>query len=628
MSTCRVLLAVMPWKSLDSPSLPVGLLRSACRAAGRPVPDTWFGHLEWAEFLLEASAGQIAPDDYNRVADDGIFHSVGDWVFGGALHGDEAFGRDSFLAYLDRSRFDPGRAVEMRGYAARFVDVTAAAILSRDPGVVGFTTTFMQNVPSLAVARRVKERAPHIRIVFGGGNCDGAMGVALHRNYPFVDYVVRGEGEEAFPALLDAIEADAGYASADPGYASADAGYASIPGLCWRSGQDRRVNDEQRRPLPPARIPVPDYADWAGRFEASPVRQYVQPALVLEGARGCWWGEAHQCTFCGLNGSLMEFRSKPADRLLAEIETAVRDYKILDLIMVDNIVDQHYYTQLFPRLGKLDWDIKIQYEIKSNIGPEHVGLLQQGHVVNVQPGIESLSSRVLRLMDKGVRGPHNVRTLRDLESGQLTATWNWLYGFPGEEPGDYEQAISQLPRIVHLQPPTSVTRILLERFSPYFDRPALGFGRRRPAEAYRHVYRLADEELADLVYLFDTDPAGIGGDTEARLRAAIAAWTGQYPGSTLTRTIDAAGVHITDRRLGWPERDIDIEDPVLVRAYRHLEHGRSTRKLLSLLRDEGTPLGEQAALDWIAELDRAGLMWLEGDHCVTLPTCSVPLKVA
>jgi ribosomal peptide maturation radical SAM protein 1 len=621
MSTCRVLLAVMPWKSLDSPSLPVGLLRSACRAAGRPVPDTWFGHLEWAEFLLEASAGQIAPDDYNRVADDGIFHSVGDWVFGGALHGDEAFGRDSFLAYLDRSRFDPGRAVEMRGYAARFVDVAAAAILSRDPGVVGFTTTFMQNVPSLAVARRVKERAPHIRIVFGGGNCDGAMGVALHRNYPFVDYVVRGEGEEAFPALLDAIEADAGHASAD-------AGYASIPGLCWRSGQHRYVNDEQRHPLPPARIPVPDYADWAGRFEASPVRQYVQPALVLEGARGCWWGEAHQCTFCGLNGSLMEFRSKPADRLLAEIETAVRDYKILDLIMVDNIVDQHYYTQLFPRLGKLDWDIKIQYEIKSNIGPEHVGLLQQGHVVNVQPGIESLSSRVLRLMDKGVRGPHNVRTLRDLESGQLTATWNWLYGFPGEEPGDYEQAISQLPRIVHLQPPTSVTRILLERFSPYFDRPALGFGRRRPAEAYRHVYRLADEELADLVYLFDTDPAGIGGDTETRLRAAIAAWTGQYPGSTLTRTIDAAGVHITDRRLGWPERDIDIEDPVLARAYHHLEHGRSTRMLLSLLRDEGTPLGEQAALDWIAELDRAGLVWLEGDHCVTLPTCSVPLKVA
>jgi hypothetical protein len=275
-----------------------------------------------------------------------------------------------------------------------------------------------------------------------------------------------------------------------------------------------------------------------------------------------------------------------------------------------------------------DWDIKIQYEIKSNIGPEQVALLQRGHVVNVQPGIESLSSRVLRLMDKGVRGPHNVRTLRDLESGQLTATWNWLYGFPGEQPADYEPAISQLSRLVHLQPPVSVTRILLERFSPYFDRPGLGFARRGPAEAYRHIYRLADEELADLVYLFDTEPAGIGGATEARLRAAIAAWTDRYRASMLTRTIDASGVHITDRRQGWPERDIDIEDPVLVRAWRHLEHGRSVAKLLSLLRDEGTPLSEQAAADWIGDLDRAGLVWREDRHYVTLPTSSVPLKVA
>jgi ribosomal peptide maturation radical SAM protein 1 len=425
---------------------------------------------------------------------------------------------------------------------------------------------------------------------------------------------VRGEGEESFPLLLEAI--------------SAGQGYAAIPGLCWRRDGICVVNPEQREPLPPGRIPVPDYTDWMEQFESSVIQHYVQPSIVLEAARGCWWGEAHQCTFCGLNGSLMKFRSKPADRIIAEIEAAVRDYKVLDIVMVDNIADNAYFTNVFPRLARLDWDLRIQYEIKSNIKTEHAQVLREAHIVSVQPGIESLSSGVLRLMDKGVRAPHNVRTLRDLESEQVTASWNWLYGFPGEDPDEYDEALRQVPRIVHLAPPVSSARILLERFSPYFDQPELGFSTRRPAEAYRYIYDLAEAELTDLVYLFDTEEAGIGADAEARLQAAIADWTQRYRASYLSRTVDEAGVHISDRRAGWPASDIDISDPVLIRAYLHLEHGRSIPKLLSLLEQECQAVDRASVIGWVDELDAAGLIWREGDQCVTLATWSVPLKVA
>lgn len=614
MSNPRVVLGVMPWKALASPSLPLGLLRSACREHGQPAPDTWYGHLRWAEFLLEKTGQDVTPDDYTYVADTGIFHSLGDWVFGGVLHGDEGFGYRSFLGYLDQAGFDPGKICDMRGLAADFIAAAAAEILAGKPDVIGLTTTFMQNVPSLALAKRIKELAPAVTIVLGGGNCDGPMGEALHRSYPFVDFVVRGEGEEAFPRLLGAI--------------GGGQGYAAIQGLCWRRDGTCVANPEQRVPLPPGRIPAPDYADWAERFEASVVRQYIQPSIILESSRGCWWGEAHQCTFCGLNGSLMEFRGKPPDRVMAEIEAAVHDYRILDIVMVDNIADNGYFRDVFPRLAKLDWDLRIQYEIKSNIRTEQARILREAHIVSVQPGIESLSSGVLRLMDKGVRAPHNVRTLRDLESEHVTATWNWLYGFPGEDPGEYVEALRQVPRIVHLPPPASSSRILLERFSPYFDRPGLGFGARRPAEAYQHVYDLPAGELADLVYLFDTDQAGIGGDVEARLQAAIADWTERYQESSLIRTVDEDGVHITDRRAGWPDREIDIRDPLLVRAYLHLEHGRSVPKLLSLLEADVPGADRAAVTRWIDELDAAGLIWREGDQCVTLATWTVPVKVA
>jgi len=610
----KVILGVMPWKALASPSLPLGLLRSACGERGLPVPDTWFGNIRWAEFLLEKTGQEITPDDYAHVADTGIFHSLGDWVFGGALSGNEEFGYQPYIDYLDRVGFELGKTSRMREVAAEFIADAAAEILMTRPDVVGLSTTFMQNAPSLALASRIKSLAPEVTVVLGGGNCDGPMGVALHRNYPFVDFVLRGEGEESFPLLLEAI--------------SAGQDYAAIPGLCWRRDGTCVVNPEQHEPLPPGRIPAPDYTDWIERFCSSMIQHYVQPSIVLEAARGCWWGEAHQCTFCGLNGSLMKFRSKPADRMMAEIEAAVRDYKILDIVMVDNIADNAYFNSVFPRLAGLDWDLRIQYEIKSNIKTEHARVLREAHIVSVQPGVESLSSGVLALMDKGVRAPHNVRTLRDLESEQVTASWNWLYGFPGEDPAEYDDALRQVPRIVHLAPPVSSARILLERFSPYFDQPELGFAARRPAEAYRYIYDLPEGELTDLVYLFDTDEAGIGADVEARLQAAIADWTKSYRASYLSRTIDEAGVHIRDRREGWPARDIDISDPALVSAYLHLEHGRSIPKLLALLEQSDPAVDRDAVIGWVDELDAAGLIWREGDQCVTLATWSVPLKVA
>ena len=620
MSNQKVVLGVMPWKALSSPSLPLGLLRTACRERGLPVPQTWYGSLRWAEFLLETTGQAITPADYDYVADTGIFHSLGDWIFAGVLHRDETFGYQPFLDYLGNAGFDPGKSREMRNVAGDFISAAANEILAAEPDVVGISTTFMQNVPSLALARRIKELAPNVRIVLGGGNCDGPMGAALHRNYPFVDFVVRGEGEEAFPALLAAL--DGGEGSVDSG------GLARIRGLCWRENGNCIVNAEQLEPLPPGRIPAPDYSDWVERFDVSPIRQYIQPSIILESARGCWWGEAHQCTFCGLNGTLMQFRSKSADRVIAEIESAVHDYKILDIVMVDNIADNSYFADVFPMLAKLDWDLLIQYEIKSNIRSEQARKLREAHVISVQPGIESLSSGVLRLMDKGVRAPHNIRTLRDLESEQVTVSWNWLYGFPGEEPAEYERALRQVPRIVHLQPPGASARMLLERFSPYFDRPELGFGPRRPAQAYQHCYDLPASELTDLVYLFDTDEAGIEADVEAVLQAATADWTARYRVSSLSRTVDDQGIHIRDRRAGWAARDVDITHPVLVRAYLHLEHGRSTAKLLALLDDEGLSFDPAMVTDWIDELDRAGLIWREGDYCVTLATWSIPTKVA
>ncbi|WP_030760593.1 MULTISPECIES: RiPP maturation radical SAM C-methyltransferase [unclassified Streptomyces] len=609
----RVHLVTMPWQPLDLPSLQIGLLHSLLTRT-RPSDEVheFHGSLRWAQFLLERTDGLLRPADHAEVGSDSIFDGLGDWVFSGVLYADPDWGVARLRAYAERRGIPVDKAHAMRVHAAEFISRSAAEVLDEDPDVVGFTSTFMQNVSSLALAAELKRRRPGLTVVFGGSNCDGPMGHALHRNHPFVDHVVRGEGEYAFPALLAHL--DAGTPPVD------------VPGLCWWDGGTSRANEESRRTVAPRDIGSPDYDIWQAELDASPVAEYVRPKLVVEGARGCWWGEKHHCTFCGLNGSAMAFRAKPGERLWAEVDRLVRRHRILDIVTVDNIIDMAYFTDFLPLAADSGWDLLMHYEVKSNLTADQLALLARSGAVHIQPGIESLGNRVLDLMDKGVTGSRNVRTLRECADRSLTCTWNYLYGFPGETADDYDPVVDQLPALVHLQPPGGAFRIQLERFSPHFADPALGFAERTPAEMYGHVYDLPEEELADLVYLFDTPPRGIGGRTEERLARAVEVWRAGHAGSTLLMESDADGdLLVHDRRHGWPART-HRRSGWEAAAFRHLEHGRSGPALHRLLAEEGHTLAPERLTEWLGEQVSSGLLFFDRRSYVSLPLRNAPVR--
>ena len=88
-------------------------------------------------------------------------------------------------------------------------------------------------------------------------------------------------------------------------------------------------------------------------------------------------------------------------------------------------------------------------------------------------------------------------------------SWSYLYGFPGEEESDYKPIIEQFPALHHLPPPGGANRIAIERFSPYFDKPELGFADIKPAKMYSIIYDLPESELKDLAYVFDAPALGV-----------------------------------------------------------------------------------------------------------------------
>jgi ribosomal peptide maturation radical SAM protein 1 len=140
-------------------------------------------------------------------------------------------------------------------------------------------------------------------------------------------------------------------------------------------------------------------------------------------------------------------------------------------------------------------DYTFFYETKANLSNEQLKQLARGGVRRLQPGIESLNSNVLKLMRKGTTGINNVRVLKWGRYYNIRMYWNVLLGFPGERAEDYDQQITTMRLIPHLQPPEGAAPIWLERFSPNYTRQAeLGITNVRPERAYAYVY----PEIVDL----------------------------------------------------------------------------------------------------------------------------------
>ena len=189
----------------------------------------------------------------------------------------------------------------------------------------------------------------------------------------------------------------------------------------------------------------------------------------------------------------MAFRSKSADRAIDEIRYLHQQYmdphRVVLMQPADQILDLRYFDSMIPRLPEAAPGVPTFFETKANLSRDQVKALAAAHVHIVQPGIESLSSRVLKLMRKGCTLLQNVQLLKWCAEFGLYPIWNWLYGFPGEQAADYQQMAEVVPLVTHLQPPKKFFALELDRFSPYFTSPQeFGIKNIRPPELLSLLY--------------------------------------------------------------------------------------------------------------------------------------------
>jgi ribosomal peptide maturation radical SAM protein 1 len=538
-ATGKVLLAALPFAPVNYPSLALGLLKAAVARLGIACDVRYFS----LDYLDRAGA-----EAFERLTDSAHYSSLlGEWVFATAAHGEaDRDDLDYFTEVFSREAPDAASASDLmtflaaRENAGAFIDDCLDAVDWRDYAVVGFTTSFQQNMASLALARRIKERVPDILIVFGGANCQDEMGIELHRNYPFIDAVCLGEADIAFPELVRR------HLAGDE--------VGDISGMVTRRNGETALPSRAMDPIEDLdSLPYPDLGDFYEQHARSPVASaHYTPAVVLETSRGCWWGAKHHCTFCGINGLAMAYRSKSQRRAYDELSYLASRHGS-DFVSADTILDMRYFDEFLPRLAREGPNITMYFQMKANLRPEQLTLLARAGIKKIQPGIESLSTRLLALMDKGCTMLQNVQALKLAAENGLYVQWNLLYGFPGESAADYAEMARLMPKLRHLQPPGTMGRARADRFSPYFARPETFSVTLAAAGAYRFLYPFDDESIRRLAYHFEMRSPQLDAVDEiiAGTEAEYALWQDHVTESALYCTDLGDGVDITDARWGW-----------------------------------------------------------------------------
>ena len=484
----QVALVNMPFSFSKFPSIQLGTLSALLKTQGVPVD---------CHHLNVRFAHKIGVPLYESICEKRAL--FGEWIFSYLLFRDNP--KRAEYPRLFKPVFE--QAAKESGHPPSFFEDMASrtapqfltwALTAIDWGqykVVGFTSTFDQNVASLTMAKLIKDLYPDVTIVFGGANYDGEMGMEYFRAFPFIDHVVVGEGEEVFPRLVRyLLEGKVG----------------AVPsGVTYREGTAIAFTPNQQLFSDFANTGPPDYDDYYHLLaELGEAAQGLDRILLYEGSRGCWWGEKHHCTFCGLNAQSMKFRAKSAEQVAREMAHLSSRYDTARFRLVDNIIDLKYVENLFGRFATDHCDLDVFIETKSNLQKAQIRTLAAGGVKCMQPGLESLSLNQLQAMDKGVTPMQNIICLKWSAYYHIAISWNILLGFPGETNEDYRRQIDLIPSLFHLHPPEATGKFWLQRFSPYYTKPhEYGIRITGPWAAYEYVYDARQVDVKKIAYDFE-----------------------------------------------------------------------------------------------------------------------------
>lgn len=304
--------------------------------------------------------------------------------------------------------------------------------LAQKPLLVGLSSmTGTQIYHALEVNKRIKELAPEIPVVWGGMHPTLYPAQTLAK--PYIDFVIRGEGEDSITRLARLL-------------ADGKRTFEQVPGLHWKKG-------DQIRSTP---LGEPLELDRSAKlpWHLVNVEEYISPTIFLypgvtrvlpfQGSRGC----PFKCTFCSEPALTKKFRVMKPEKMVEECFEMVEKFNLDHITFFDEefFVNRKWATRVAEIInGRFTWWAQTR---AADLLRVDLKLMEKCGMHVVAPGLESGSDRILKFIRKGEKVAEYLEANHRLAETNITVQYNFIIGYPTETEGELNETIDLVLKLL------------------------------------------------------------------------------------------------------------------------------------------------------------------------------------
>ena len=296
-------------------------------------------------------------------------------------------------------------------------------ITEHDIDVLGFACYIWNIEMTLHVVDMVKAVRPDIKIVLGGPEVSFTADELLER-CPNIDYIVQGEGEEAFHALVTALQL--GNDGLDP----------VIPGVRGRRNGSILGSAEAVEVRDLSTIPFP--------YTEEDMEDLEHKIIYYESSRGC----PFSCQYC-LSGNKNTVRFFPQKRTLQELQWFI-DHGVKQVKFVDRTFNcaPHHHRPLMEFMRDSDTDMNFHLEMEPELMTEwETNILCETPPgrIQIEVGVQSTHKKTLDAINRYNDWPYIQKSIRPIiQAGRTHVHMDLIVGLPHEDFNRFGQSFNDL----------------------------------------------------------------------------------------------------------------------------------------------------------------------------------------
>lgn len=274
-----------------------------------------------------------------------------------------------------------------------------------NPEVVGITCYTLTYPTSMSIANHVKKRGKNIITIMGGVHPTIRPDDCINED---VDFVVRGEGEETFPEILDYLEGIGEL--------------SNIKGISYKRDGNNTHNSPRPTLTDLNKYPFP-------ARHLLELDKYSQPIITIMTSRGC----PFNCIYCCRAVMGKKYTAQTPERVIEEIKEAMKTSKHTHILFVDDLFT--FDKKRVEEICKLIIlnNINITWSCSSrvtSVDKELLELMKKAGCTRIGFGVESGDDKILKSLRKGVTVEQTRKTFRDCKEVGIETAAFFMIGAP------------------------------------------------------------------------------------------------------------------------------------------------------------------------------------------------------